>query len=286
MASSRSGSGYHLGSDPEELERLGRQGRAIAPATRTLLRAAGIGTGMRVLDLGAGAGDVSFVAAELVGPTGAVVGIDQSQDAITTARARARHHGLDNVSFVVGDIQQPAPGGPFDAITARLVLLYLPDPAKVLRTQAAQLRPGGVVAPIEVDLFSGGPRPATPLATRLLSWQAEASDRAGITHSLGPRLWTLLCEAGLHPLGMLGMQPHFAPGDPDGPALMAGIIRAMLPVIEQTGVATAEEVGVDTLQARLSEELATFEAVFAYPQLISAWGTTQPAERTPLTAER
>ena len=57
---------YHLGSDEDELARLDLQGRALAPATRAIFAAAGIRPGMRVLDLGCGAGDVSFVAAELV----------------------------------------------------------------------------------------------------------------------------------------------------------------------------------------------------------------------------
>jgi hypothetical protein len=72
---------------------------------------------------------------------------------------------------------------------------------------------------------------------------------------------------------MLGVQPHFGPEDPDGPALLAGVIRSALPLIERTGVATAAEVGADTLQQRLSDELAASAAVFAYPILLGAWAT-------------
>ena len=61
---------YQLGSDATELERLDHQGRLLAPATRVILKAAGVGAGMRILDLGSGAGDVAFVAADLVGPAG------------------------------------------------------------------------------------------------------------------------------------------------------------------------------------------------------------------------
>jgi SAM-dependent methyltransferase len=77
--------GYQLGSDAAELERLNRQGRVLAPATRMLLQAAGIGPGMRVLDLGSGTGDVAFLA---------------------TAKARTQQRGLGNVRFVVGDIMR------------------------------------------------------------------------------------------------------------------------------------------------------------------------------------
>lgn len=69
---------YPLGSDPTELERLDHQGTMLGPATRMLFQAAGIREGMRVLDLGCGAGDVAFVVADLVGATGEVFGIDRT----------------------------------------------------------------------------------------------------------------------------------------------------------------------------------------------------------------
>ena len=43
--------------------------------------------------------------------------------------------------------------------------------------------------------------------------------------------------------------------------------------MERTGVATAQQVGIETLQARVAEELAASQAVFAHPILLSAWGT-------------
>jgi SAM-dependent methyltransferase len=269
--------GYQLGSHAAELERLDLQGRVLAPATRMILQTAGVRRDMRVLDLGSGAGDVAFVAAGLAGPAGEVVGIDQSPDAVAKATARAGQRGLSNVRFVAGDIHDPAPDGPFDAIIGRLVLMYVPDPAAVLRTQAGVLRSGGVIAPIEFDLHSARSLPATPLVGQALSWLREAFTRAGIDPALGPGLWAVLQAAGLQPSGMIGVQPHFGPEDPDGAAILAGIVRTVLPLIERTGVATTAQVGADTLQQRLSDELATSAAVFAHPMLISAWGTARQA---------
>jgi hypothetical protein len=62
----------------------------------------------------------------------------------------------------------------------------VPDPWAVLRTHAAALRPGGIVAPIEFDLGSGRTIPATPLTSRALSWVRAAFDRARIEPALGP----------------------------------------------------------------------------------------------------
>ena len=97
-----SDSGYQLGTGigEDEVARLEAQGAAIAPATRMIFAEAGIRPGMRVLDLGCGAGDVAFVAADLVGPEGCVVGVDRSADALARARRRAAQRGLTQVRFV------------------------------------------------------------------------------------------------------------------------------------------------------------------------------------------
>ena len=98
-----------------------------APATRMIFTEAGIRPGMRVLDLGCGAGDSAFVAADLVGPGGSVVGVDHSPEALVRARLRAGQRGLAQVQFIEGDFYDPAPGGPFDAIVERLSLWLLPN---------------------------------------------------------------------------------------------------------------------------------------------------------------
>ena len=72
---------------------------------------------------------------------------------------------------------------------------------------------------------------------------------------------------------MIGVQPHFGPSDADGAAMLAGIVRAVLPLIERTGVATAAAVGTDTLYQRLRDELAAAAAVFAHPMLLGVWAT-------------
>lgn len=103
--------------------------------------------------------------------------------------------------------------------------MYVPDPAGFLRRQATVLRPGGLIVPIEFDIPAARALPSTPLMSRAVTWIAEAFARGRIQPSLGTRLWAILREAGLRPLGMLGVQPHFGPGDPAAVALTAGIIR-------------------------------------------------------------
>ncbi len=264
---------YQLGNDEAELERLRLQGQALGPATRTILEMAGIEPGMAVLDLGSGAGDVSFLAAEMVGPTGTVVGIDASPDAVAMAARRAQERNITNVRFAVGDIHRPAAGGPFDAVTGRLVLMYVSDPAAVVRAQASVLRPGGLVVPIELDIYTGRSVPPTPLVGNLSAWLAEVFNRSGIHPSLGPKLWSTLKDAGLEPRGMIGLQTCFGPDNPDGAALLAGIVRTLSPLMEGANVATIDEIQPATLQGRLATELSQASAVFAYPTLYGAWAT-------------
>jgi SAM-dependent methyltransferase len=217
-------------------------------------------------------GDVAFVAAELVGPRGEIIGIDQSSESVAEANARAREQKADNVRFRVGDIHDPAGGGPYDAIIERFVLMYLPDPAAVLMTQAAALRPGGVVAPIEFEVQSARSIPPTPLVSDALLWISQAFERASIEAALGPRLRIVLQQAGLQPQGMIAIQPHLDPAE--GAENLAGIVRTALPLIERAGAATADEVQTETLEQRLQAELDAADAVLAHPALFSAWGTT------------
>ena len=276
MGDSESGYQFGSGIGEDEVARLEAQGAAIAPATRMIFAEAGIRPGMRVLDIGCGAGDVTFVAADLVGRDGSVVGVDHSPDALARARLRATRRGLTQVQFVEGDIHDPAPGGPFDAIVERLVLWLVPDPAALLRRQATVLRPGGLVVPIEIDLSTMRSLPETPGITQIKSWLVEAFAKAGLS-MLGPRLRAVVEEAGLRPLGMVGVQPHFGYGDEVGLAYLVESMRIAEPVIVGTGVATAEEIGMETFAQRLRDEWeGTPRLVAASPMLLSAWATTGP----------
>jgi SAM-dependent methyltransferase len=237
---------------------------------------AGIRPGMRVLDLGCGAGDATFVAADLVGPGGSVVGLDYSPEALARARLRAGRRGLAQVQFIEGDMHDPAPGGLFDAIVERLSLWRVPDPAVVLRRQATVLPPGGLVVAIEGDNSPGYTEPGVTMLTPWLSWAGEAFARAGLDANFGRRLWAILEEAGLRPLGMIGIQPHFGPGDEVGIASIVENMRVSEPLLVGTGVATAEEIGMETFEQRLRDEYERTRMVFGSWMLLSAWATTGP----------
>src|SRR6516164_10718276 len=84
----------------EEAKRLEKQGQFLAPLSRRLFEDAGITEGMKVLDVGCGAGDVALLLAEMVGPHGTIVGVDSNPAILETAGQRVRAAGLPHVSFV------------------------------------------------------------------------------------------------------------------------------------------------------------------------------------------
>ena len=147
---------YALGRSEAETRRLMLQHRIYSPITRRFFEAAGIGTGMTVLDVGSGAGDVAMLLADLVGPRGRVVGVDMNPTILETARARAASLGVDNVTFIAGEAGEVAGGARFDAVAGRYVLMYVPDPAELLRRLAGLIRPGGIVVFHETDLNNPG----------------------------------------------------------------------------------------------------------------------------------
>src|SRR6266700_4884885 len=190
---------YALGNAPEAFQRLLVQGQLFNPFTRRLLKDAGLRAGMQVLDVGCGPGDVSLLAAELVGEQGSVIGVDSNASVLQIAQARAQAAGLGQVSFLVGNIDELALTQQVDAIVGRLILMYLPQPAAVLRQLAAHLRPGGVLAFQEHDIpsQSDATLPASPLWERAVNWCTQAFQRIGVESRMGMKLSSTFLAAGL-----------------------------------------------------------------------------------------
>lgn len=251
-----------------EDERLVAQGALFDPLTRRLLRQAGLAPGMRVLDLGSGAGNVALLAAGLVGPSGSVVGIERDPAAVALARRRTE---AANVEFRVGDVQtlEGVEDG-FDAVVGRLVLMYLPDPGAALRRAATRARPGGLVCLHEADLSYLWASPQTPLWAQVRSWLLEALEKAGVASRMGPSLFTTFRAAGLP--GPRLLVETFAGGGPAAPAWgWANVISGMVPLMERLGVTTAAEADPATLADRLLAETAASDGCVIGPPMTGAW---------------
>jgi SAM-dependent methyltransferase len=100
--------------------------------------------GEAVLDIGCGAGVDSIIAAKLVGPSGAVTGIDLVPEMLARAGENARLAGVDNVTFRVSSAEQlPFPDNSFDLVISNGVFNLVVDKVKALGEVFRILKPGG-----------------------------------------------------------------------------------------------------------------------------------------------
>jgi SAM-dependent methyltransferase len=262
---------YALGHSEQELQRLSRQAQAFEPFTRQLLQQAGINTGMRVLDVGCGSGDVAFLAADLVGPTGEVIGADRAAAATQRATTRARAQGVRNVKFLEGDPTEMQFDRAFDAVVGRLVLMYYPDPVDAVRKLAGHVREGGLIIFQEFDIANCRSLPLAPTLERHTNWIKQTLSATGARTQLGLELYSVFVAAGL-PGPTMRMDAVIG-GGPDCPVyeLVAEVTRSLLPVMEKLKIATATEVDVSSLAQRLQDEVVTTKGVVLSPGLIGSW---------------
>jgi ubiquinone/menaquinone biosynthesis C-methylase UbiE len=138
-----------MGRSPRERRRLQAQGKIYAEPTAELLRMAGVRPGMRILDVGCGAGDVTLQAAAIAGPGGSALGVDEDREVLAVAAQRAQAAGLRKVSFErarVPDELSAVLDEPVDAVVGRLILLHLEDPAGAVAALKGVVRPGGLLS--------------------------------------------------------------------------------------------------------------------------------------------
>jgi ubiquinone/menaquinone biosynthesis C-methylase UbiE len=262
---------YPLGHSERELERLAIQARDLAAHTTVLFRRAGLAPGHRVLDIGCGAGDVSLIAADLVGPNGSVVGIDRSPAAVANARDRARRGDHSNVEFMVGDISEAEPPGQFDVIVGRVVLMYVPEPAKALARLRTHLRPHGIVVLQEGDIVSMGAEPECPLISKIRGWMVEAFERTSCVVNMGSRLASVLHQAGFRAEGSWVSQPSYVGINLSRLDWFVDVARTLAPVFEEHGIVSREVLGLETLAARLVAEASARRAIVYAPRLVGIW---------------
>jgi len=261
---------YVLGHSEDELDRLKTQARLIDPITRRFFEAAGVRPGMRVLDVGCGSGDTSLLLAEMVGPSGSVVGVDRAADAIVAARGRSV--GRDNVRFVEGDPSDLRFDDPFDAAVGRFVLMFQAQPHEMLRRVALHVRPGGLIAFHELDYEGISTLPPLPTFDRLREWNAETTRRYGADPRMGAKLFATFVKAGL-PAPTLHATALSARGGEafDLLLLARNLTRSLLTAMERLGVASRSEVGIDTALERMHAEAVASDSVVVGHLQVGAW---------------
>ena len=266
---------YTMGRSKGETERLIKQSQLYEDVTRRFFLRSGIAKGMKVLDVGSGAGDVALTLAEFVGPDGTVIGVDVNPDILKTAQARADAAGFSNIEFIAGDTRTLGLPDDFDAVVGRLVLMYMADPADALRHLATHLRPGGIAAFQEVDFtpYTAAVHPDTPLANELIGWGRTVFERSGAHLEMGMDLYKAFVDAGLPEPTLHFEAPMGGPEDWPGYEYLENSFRSLVPLMEAYGITTAEALDVDTLAERIHAEVAAAKRPIMLPPHITAYTT-------------
>lgn len=262
---------YSLGYSEHEAQRLADQAARLAEFTEDVLRRAGIAPGMRVLDIGSGVGDVSLLLARMVGAEGAVLGVEKSAASVEIATRRATEQGAANVAFAATDLAKFATDQRFDAIVGRFVLAYVPERAAVLEKLIRHLKPGGIVASLEIDMSQIAQVPPSALFTGARQWVLEAFAAGGTELDMGSRLLATFIEAGLPEPSMIAAHPVVGGASCPGYEELVQGLRSLLPVIEREEIASAKEVGIDTLAQRLREDADAHDRVLFMARVVGAW---------------
>ena len=217
-----------------------RQAAFFGDLTAHTLKLAGLGPGMRVLDVGCGAGDVSLLAASIVGPSGSVTGVDMNADTVKVTQSRIAGAKVANVTIEAGDITKLPYAGEFDAVIGRLIVLYLGDPVAGMQAFRGYVKPGGLIYFQEFGRPQTTSMPPVPLHDKARGWIEAAFERGKIDLYMGMRLAGLYRAAGLPAPSMLAMSR--VETGPDSPIYeyMAQTVSSLLPLIERTGVATRD----------------------------------------------
>jgi SAM-dependent methyltransferase len=265
------GSTYVLGHADVEVQRLLLQGRLYDDYTEHALRLAGLRPGMRVLDVGCGPGDVSFVAAKLVGPSGTVLGVDAAPEMIELARARAAEKGLSAVRFTQAAIDAITLDEPVDAVIGRLILMHLPDPAATLRHLSSFVRPGGVIAFSENDITAARSIPDMPLFGRVTAGIVRAFEAMGLSAQFGTTLHTVFADAGLGAPRLTLGTPIGTAAENDILAYAAEVWRLVSPIAQQQGFGIDELADIDDFVPQFREEARAVNALITMPPIITAW---------------
>lgn len=265
---------YVMGHPVGEEQRLQRLGQLQSASTRHFFMQAGIAPGMKVLDVGSGAGDVALLLADLIGPTGSIVGVDVYPQVLETARTRLQAVGFERATFLAGDIREAVLEDDFDAVVGRNVLMYVANPTEVLRLCASRLRPGGIVAFQEVEWSlteQVDKMPVLPpLVQQAANWIVGGFRQAGAEMQMGFKFPHIFLDAGL-PLpymsldGIVGTEAEWVGYD-----FLTDVLRDILPRLREYGI-LQEQLDATAHVTSLREEIRQRHALFPLFFLAGAW---------------
>jgi ubiquinone/menaquinone biosynthesis C-methylase UbiE len=266
---------YVLDHSDLELDRLDLQGFIYRDITRRALAGCGIEKGMRVLDVGCGSGDVSRLAAEIVGASGSVLGVDIDGNSIRSARQRTGQSGVTNVAFEEGEAASITEVQSFDALVGRFFLMHQTSPGETLAAAVKAVRPGGVVMMLESHMAglvdAQHSLPDSSIYDEIVRWKCRVVAAAGADLEAGLSLYQTFREANL-PAPEMRMEAPVE-GGPESLIYryMAESVRSMLATASTLGIEGFDLERVDALESDLRDSVVAHDGVLVCWPAVSAW---------------
>lgn len=265
------GSGnYPLERRDGEIERLHRQGAAMATDCATMLERIGVAEGWRCLDLGCGPRGITDLLSARVGARGHVVGLDADPIFV----AHGRESAAANTEFAQGDAYGVAlPAGSFDLVHLRFVASTAGEPQKLLREAIRLAKPGGIVALQEPDMATLNCYPPHPAWDALRAALIGAFAAVGSNISLGRELFALARAGGLSDVQYRPFLIGVRAGDPIADYLPSTVESLRGTVLGQR---LMSESALDVALALCRAHLADPGTVFTMYTVAQVWGRTPP----------
>jgi ubiquinone/menaquinone biosynthesis C-methylase UbiE len=248
-------------------ERLQVLARSWAPTTGAVLDRIGLRPGMRCLDLGCGAGDVTFELGRRVGPGGQVIGVDMDEVKLDLARRSAAEQGLTGVEFRVMDVYEWSEPDSYDLVFCRYLLQHLRRPVAVLGTMWAAVQSGGVILVEDADFAGSFCDPPNEGFDFWVEAYQRVLEKHGGDPLLGRKLHRYFTEAGIPAPELTVVQRADTRGE--AKTLPHSTIEATADPIISEGIASADQ--VRAALASLAGAAADPGSVFGSPRIFQAW---------------
>jgi len=259
---------YVIRGGTEGKRRLDLVTRALWPTTYQLLKRTGVGPGMVCLDMGCGGGGVTLGIARMAGPSGSVVGIDMDSVKLDAAGEEAVRQGITNVQFRQASIYEWSEEQAYDRIYLRCLLTHLPDRVTALHALRRALKPGGVLVVEDIDFTGSFCYPRCAAYERYIDWYRRVVERRGGDADIGPKLHSLLVEAGLISVHMT-MVHHFHMNQEEKSLSHSTLVNISEAVLSE-GLADAAE--LERAAAELQQFTDDPTTVLGLPRIFQAWG--------------
>ena len=258
---------YVIRGGQEGYDRLRVLAEVHRAGTMALFARAGVGLGMRCLDVGCGGGEVAFDLATVVGPTGSVVGVDMDEVKLSLGRDAALQRGLANVEFRQADVMAWAEADSYDVVYARSLLQHVNDPVDLLRHMWAAVRPGGVLIAEDTDFERAFCQPQNDGFDFFIANYMALLDKRGGDANVGRRLFRYVRDLGVDEVHLSATFQPFSSGEKK--VLLLSTLQLTSAAMVAEGLASESEAAA--AYKTLARHVEDPDTIHAGPAMIQVW---------------